>query len=117
MHVFKLSSHDICEIARNSVLISGFDHAIKLAWLGQRYQLFGPAGNDPALTNVPDIRLKYRQVKKFCCIMIGAHLMPKETLLAEVDFILRNAKDKKGAKKGDCAYFDKLRAYYSGGPK
>ncbi len=25
MHVFKLSPHDICEIARNSVLISGFE--------------------------------------------------------------------------------------------
>ncbi len=98
MHVFKLSAHDICEIARNSVLISGFDHPIKLAWLGPKYRLFGPAGNDPSLTNVPEIRVKFRQ----------------ETLLAELDFILRNARCKMGPGDENCVYLDKLRTFYSG---
>lgn len=57
--IFKLSSTDMCEVARNSVLQSGFEHQIKEKWVGP-YQTPGPAGNDIHKTNVPNIRMTYR---------------------------------------------------------
>lgn len=58
--VWKLSSADLCEIARNSILQSGFHHFKKMTWLGDNYLLHGPAGNDTTRTNVPNIRIRYR---------------------------------------------------------
>jgi hypothetical protein len=50
----------MCEIARNSVIQSGFEHIMKQHWLGKDYQVAGPAGNDIHKTNVPNIRMAYR---------------------------------------------------------
>ncbi|XP_043932805.1 AMP deaminase 2 isoform X3 [Protopterus annectens] len=58
--VWKLSSCDMCELARNSVLMSGFSHKVKSHWLGPNYNKEGPEGNDIRRTNVPDIRVAYR---------------------------------------------------------
>ncbi|XP_031627913.1 AMP deaminase 2 isoform X3 [Contarinia nasturtii] len=58
--VWKLSSCDMCELARNSVLMSGFPHKMKHHWLGPNYTREGVAGNDITRTNVPDIRVSYR---------------------------------------------------------
>lgn len=58
--VFHFSSTDICEIARNSVLMSGFEHSVKAKWIGKRYQLPGPLGNNIDKTNVPQLRLAFR---------------------------------------------------------
>ncbi|XP_058497831.1 AMP deaminase 2 isoform X1 [Solea solea] len=58
--VWKLSSCDMCELARNSVLMSGFSHEAKSYWLGSKYFMEGQAGNDIRQTNVPDIRVAYR---------------------------------------------------------
>ncbi|KAL9880077.1 AMP deaminase 2 isoform X3 [Glossina fuscipes] len=58
--VWKLSSCDMCELARNSVLMSGFPHMMKQHWLGPNYTREGVAGNDITRTNVPDIRVAYR---------------------------------------------------------
>ncbi|XP_075332705.1 AMP deaminase 2 isoform X2 [Odontesthes bonariensis] len=58
--VWKLSSCDMCELARNSVLMSGFSHKVKSCWLGPNYNKEGQEGNDLRRTNVPDIRLAYR---------------------------------------------------------
>ncbi|XP_036435194.1 AMP deaminase 2 isoform X2 [Colossoma macropomum] len=58
--VWKLSSCDMCELARNSVLMSGFSHKVKSYWLGPSYIKEGPEGNDIRRTNVPDIRVAYR---------------------------------------------------------
>ncbi|KAK6048129.1 hypothetical protein COOONC_14366 [Cooperia oncophora] len=44
--VWKLSSCDMCELARNSVLQSGFEDKVKIHWLGPHYH---------SSTNVPDI--------------------------------------------------------------
>eukprot|EP01041_Mallomonas_annulata_P004419 gene4419-8800_t len=52
--VWKLSSTDMCEIARNSVLQSGWEAVYKRHFLGDDYC-------DIAETNVPEIRLRYRQ--------------------------------------------------------
>lgn len=43
--IWKLSGTDMCEIARHSVLQSGWESQIKKHWLGDNYQLPGPAGN------------------------------------------------------------------------
>lgn len=58
--IYKLSAVDMCELARNSVLQSGFEHAIKQRWLGPNYQLPGVFGNAMEKTNVPTPRVKYR---------------------------------------------------------
>jgi len=58
--VWKLSSCDMCELARNSVLTSGFSKEVKQHWLGPNYMREGVAGNDMTRTNVPDIRVAYR---------------------------------------------------------
>ncbi|GCB64730.1 hypothetical protein scyTo_0014805 [Scyliorhinus torazame] len=58
--VFKLSTCDICEIARNSVLQSGFSEQEKAHFLGPNYRQEGPAGNCIQKTNVAQIRMAYR---------------------------------------------------------
>ncbi|XP_014293002.1 AMP deaminase 2 [Halyomorpha halys] len=58
--VWKLSSCDMSELARNSVLMSGFPHRSKQYWLGPNYTKEGVAGNDITRTNVPDIRVAFR---------------------------------------------------------
>ncbi|VDO62646.1 unnamed protein product [Heligmosomoides polygyrus] len=54
--VWKLSSCDMCELARNSVVQSGFEDKVKIHWLGPNYREEGVLGNDIHRTNVPDIR-------------------------------------------------------------
>ncbi|KAF7695363.1 AMP deaminase 2 isoform X1 [Silurus meridionalis] len=58
--VWKLSSCDMCELSRNSVLMSGFSHKVKSSWLGPNYIKEGQESNDIRRTNVPDIRVAYR---------------------------------------------------------
>ncbi|KAH7689528.1 AMP deaminase 2, partial [Aphelenchoides avenae] len=59
--LFDLDTTDLCEIARNSVLISGFEDDRKKEWLGENYKEEGVAGNDIEFSNVPDIRVSFRQ--------------------------------------------------------
>eukprot|EP00916_Digyalum_oweni_P018750 GHVL01031340.1.p1 GENE.GHVL01031340.1~~GHVL01031340.1.p1 ORF type:complete len:436 (+),score=77.77 GHVL01031340.1:1001-2308(+) len=58
VHAWGLTSVDMCEIARNSVLQSGFEDAYKRHWLGCGYEI--PGNNNINLTNVPNIRVRYR---------------------------------------------------------
>lgn len=58
---FKLTHTDLCEIARNSVLVSGFDTRCKAAWCGDHYHHPDPTlANDPNKTNLADSRLIFR---------------------------------------------------------
>ncbi|KAK6589728.1 hypothetical protein RS030_1149 [Cryptosporidium xiaoi] len=72
-HIWKLNKIDLCEIARNSVLQSGFSPKTKANWLGVRnhnnlnnslYKIltkFRPREvNDITRTNVPNIRIQFR---------------------------------------------------------
>ncbi|CCH42422.1 AMP deaminase [Wickerhamomyces ciferrii] len=69
--IYKLSNVDMCELAKNSVVQSGWEHNIKKHWLGKTFAKGGIEGNDVEKTNVPDIRVAYRE----------------ETLLTEYDLI------------------------------
>lgn len=71
--IYKLNAVDMCELAKNSVVQSGFEQAIKQRWLGSDYCLPGVAGNNVAKTNVPNIREAFRH----------------ETLLQELSMIDR----------------------------
>ncbi|XP_070203615.1 AMP deaminase 2-like [Littorina saxatilis] len=82
--VLKLSTCDMCEIARNSVLQSGFPHEMKQHWLGPAYTKEGVAGNDISRTNVPGIRIAYRY----------------DTLVDEMRTICRGAKSYDQERKG-----------------
>ncbi|KAK9668482.1 hypothetical protein RND81_13G063800 [Saponaria officinalis] len=79
--VWKLSSCDLCEIARNSVLQSGFSHALKTHWIGQQYYKRGPEGNDIHKTNVPHIRVEFRQMiwrEEMQQVYLGKAIIPEE---------------------------------------
>lgn len=58
--VWKLSPVDMCELARNSVLMSGFPTWVKKHWLGTNFKKEGVHGNDVKRTNLPDIRVAFR---------------------------------------------------------
>jgi AMP deaminase len=58
--VWKLNAVDMCELAKNSVLMSSFEDCVKQHWLGVNFSEEGPAGNDITRTNVPNIRVAYR---------------------------------------------------------
>lgn len=58
--VWKLSPVDMCELARNSVVMSGFPTWVKKHWLGPNFKKEGIQGNDVKRTNIPDIRVAYR---------------------------------------------------------
>jgi AMP deaminase len=50
----------MCEIARNSVLQSGWENVIKKRWIGENCHISGPAGNDISKSNLPNIRAAFR---------------------------------------------------------
>ncbi|XP_047130128.1 AMP deaminase 2 isoform X1 [Hydra vulgaris] len=81
--VWKLTTTDMCELSRNSVLMSGFEHKVKQHWLGDNYLVGGHNGNDITKTNVPDIRACFRY----------------ETLVDELHLISLAAKASKVSKK------------------
>ncbi|SCV03547.1 LAME_0H11298g1_1 [Lachancea meyersii CBS 8951] len=58
--IYKLSNVDMCELARNSVIQSGWESQIKRHWIGKSFEEEGIHGNDVEKTNVPDIRINYR---------------------------------------------------------
>ena len=58
--IYRFSAVDMCELARHSVIQSGFEHELKKRWLGDCYHLPGVQGNSVAKSNVPDIRERFR---------------------------------------------------------
>ncbi|KAK7202502.1 AMP deaminase [Myxozyma melibiosi] len=60
--IYRLSSVDMCELAKNSVLQSGFEAAVKEHWLGQGFDLPGSLGTHVEKSNVPAVRVDYRQM-------------------------------------------------------
>ncbi|KAF7422467.1 AMP deaminase [Pleurotus ostreatus] len=59
-HIYKFPQSSLAELARNSVVQSGFEMEVKRHWLGNDWYLPGAAGNDTNKTNVPNSRLAYR---------------------------------------------------------
>lgn len=58
--LWKLSTCDVCEIARNSVVQSGLSHEEKQYFIGNNYLNEGSQGNDIRRSNVAQIRMAYR---------------------------------------------------------
>lgn len=58
--VWKLSNNDLCEVAKNSVLQSGFTPKWKADALGRTYYLHSSLGNDVRVSRLSDIRVTYR---------------------------------------------------------
>jgi hypothetical protein len=87
----------MCEVARNSVLQSGFEDAIKKRWLGENYHIAGPAGNDIHKTNVPNIRMTYRYQT-----LMEERLM----VLSELRELSKTAEAQEGAPMSETASFD-----------
>lgn len=58
--IYKLSPADMCELARNSVMQSGFEMEIKRHWLGRDWFRAGAEGNSVDKTNVPNVRVAFR---------------------------------------------------------
>jgi len=69
---FDLSMTDMMEIARNSVLQSGFEDDFKKKYLGKDYRK-GVTFCDEHVTHVPLVRAKFRGqnlIECFCCLLI-----------------------------------------------
>ncbi|SBT41118.1 AMP deaminase, putative [Plasmodium ovale wallikeri] len=61
-HVWKLSTVDLCEIARNSVIQSGYEPSFKKHWLGSSTEDRSlNFQNTPEKTNIPNTRMAYRK--------------------------------------------------------
>ena len=58
--IYHLTSTDTCEIAKTSVLTSGFDDGVKMKWLGEKYFLRSSKGNKTHKSHVPDTRCAFR---------------------------------------------------------
>ncbi|EGG00953.1 uncharacterized protein MELLADRAFT_117941 [Melampsora larici-populina 98AG31] len=58
--IYRFSPADMCELARNSVIQSGFEMSIKKHWLGPDWYKSGVEGNAIHKTNVPNGRLAFR---------------------------------------------------------
>ncbi|GAO15288.1 hypothetical protein UVI_02041120 [Ustilaginoidea virens] len=58
--IYKLSPVDMCELAKNSVIQSGYEASIKKMWLGPNFNTPGTGGNMMVKTNVPDRREEFR---------------------------------------------------------
>ncbi|KAL7717498.1 AMP deaminase [Entamoeba marina] len=56
---FNLTASDITELARNSVKASSFLSSMKGEWIGN-FEKTGRDGNDSSKTNVPDVRIDFR---------------------------------------------------------
>ena len=87
----------MCEVARNSVLQSGFEDAIKKRWLGDDYHIAGPAGNNIHKTNVPNIRMTYRYQT-----LMEERLM----VLSELRELSKTAEAQEGAPWSETGSFD-----------
>ncbi|KAK9461873.1 uncharacterized protein V1516DRAFT_711323 [Lipomyces oligophaga] len=55
--IYRLSSVDMCELAKNSVQQSGFEREVKQHWLGEQFERETHVDK----TNVPAVREKYRR--------------------------------------------------------
>ncbi|KAK9762424.1 AMP deaminase [Basidiobolus ranarum] len=75
--IWKLSNVDMCELARNSVLQSGFEMTIKRHFVGENCHIPGPDGNDMRKSSVPDIRLAFR----YQTLMEELHMVQKYSRL------------------------------------
>ncbi|AFR93958.2 AMP deaminase [Cryptococcus neoformans C23] len=110
--IYKLTPADMCELARNSVLQSGWEMQVKKHWLGQRWYLPGAAGNDIHKTNVPTIRLAYRHatlLEELALIRHGkhspsatpTHLKPPTTIKPEKPGLATHSSDIAAAAMGN----------------
>ncbi|VDO64788.1 unnamed protein product, partial [Onchocerca flexuosa] len=80
--VWKLSSCDMCELARNSV---------KVHWLGPNYNEEGVLGNDVSRTNVPDIRVSFRHetlVDELCSLFRTLNIQRKDSNVDDDDGVI-----------------------------
>ena len=86
-HILKLPQSSLCELARNSVIQSGFEMEIKRHWLGQKWYFPGAAGND---INKASVSLfKDRHPRQRICILRTGSLDQRAKWEAEIQ--TRNA--------------------------
>jgi len=65
--IYKFPQSSLAELARNSVIQSGFEMEVKRHWLGQHWYLPGDAGNE--INKVGEFELDF--VIPFGCILIA----------------------------------------------
>lgn len=56
--IYKLTPADMCELARNSVIQSGWEMQTKKHWIGNKWYMPGAAGNDIHKVSTPN-RLRH----------------------------------------------------------
>lgn len=92
--IYKLTPSDMCELARNSVLQSGWEMELKRHWLGPNFYLPGPRGNVVAKSNVP-VSGVARSLRSSALCLRCSHTQDirlrfrEETLREELDLVWR----------------------------
>jgi AMP deaminase len=78
--IYKLSSADMCEIAKYSVLQSGYEATVKRQWIGSQFHKDCISSNDVNKTNVPHRRalFRYSILQKEKAILRGQEGVPDE---------------------------------------
>ncbi|CAE6421584.1 unnamed protein product [Rhizoctonia solani] len=95
-HIYKLGQAGLAELARNSVIQSGFEMEVKRHWIGKKWYLPGAAGNDINKTNVPDRRLAFRyntlmEELKLICSNKDTSIAPRSQLDTSADTVAAHA--------------------------
>ncbi|CAD2099231.1 AMP deaminase, putative [Plasmodium vinckei] len=61
-HIWRLTTVDLSEIARNSIIQSGYEPSFKRHWLGEGGENTSPNfSSNPEKTNIPKTRMSYRK--------------------------------------------------------
>lgn len=68
--IYKLSQGSLAELARNSVIQSGWEMEVKRYWLAQDWYLPGSAGNDITKVGALVYIAKYEETKALLLIAI-----------------------------------------------
>lgn len=98
---------DLCELARNSVMQSGFESKLKEQWLGPGNVPDGPLygshvpTDDVNFTNVPHTRLIYRFVTLHVSLGVHAPAQPR-SLCSAISWLLRTVSQTNGATSTPC---------------
>jgi AMP deaminase len=95
----RMTAMDMCEIARNSVIISNFPHETKKSWLGNFFMELGSHGNDMTKSSLCDFRLQFRHE----CLLHEQNVL---NLLLSV--VHNEAKKKNPSLKGDPLVVSKI---------
>ena len=83
--IYKFPQSSLAELARNSVIQSGFEMEVKRHWLGQHWYLPGDAGNEINKVRVASLSLKCRADPSIAYILWACILIADRSVCSDID--------------------------------